>query len=60
MKIDFHYLGRSEVSSSGAAGMAIKFAPNLARPKVFYDAELKDPIRFREAISALHEIVVGD
>jgi hypothetical protein len=60
MKIDFHYLGRSEVSSAGASGMSIKFAPNLARPKVFYDAELKDPLRFREAISALHDIVVGD
>src|ERR1700690_1875794 len=36
------------------------FQPNLARSKVFFDQELKDPLRFREAISALHDVVVGD
>jgi hypothetical protein len=40
--------------------MSVRFSPNLSRPKVFYDAEMKDPLRFREAISALHDVVVGD
>lgn len=59
MRIDFRYLGTSAVSPQGQ-GMAIRFSPNLAREKVFYDADLRDPLRFREAISALHDVVVGD
>jgi hypothetical protein len=59
VKIDFQYAGPSRVSSS-SSGMSISFSPNLARPKVFYDAELRDPLRFREAICALHDVVVGD
>ena len=59
MRMDLKYLGRSGVTAQ-SWGMAMRFAPNLARPKVFYDAEVKHPLRFREAISALHEVVVGD
>ena len=40
---------------------ALSFQPNLARPKVFFDQGLKNPLRFREAISALmrreHDVV---
>src|SRR5262249_49199043 len=36
------------------------FSPNLARSRVFFDAELRHPLRFREAVSALHDVVVGD
>ncbi|MEO1336160.1 MAG: hypothetical protein AAFV29_10975 [Myxococcota bacterium] len=49
------YLGRSQGTAHG-----MKLSPNLERPKVFFDAELKHPVRFREAMSALHEVVVGD
>ncbi|MGA9521770.1 MAG: hypothetical protein WBV82_09910 [Myxococcaceae bacterium] len=59
MKFDFNYLGRSGVIEV-PGGSALSFQPNLARPKVFFDQQLKNPIRFREAISALHEVVVGD
>lgn len=59
MNLELRYIGRSEVRSVGK-GMALSFAPNLARPKVFYDGELVHPIRFREAMSALHDVVVGD
>ena len=38
----------------------VRLSPNLERPRVFFDAELRFPIRFREAMSALHEVVVGD
>lgn len=55
----FRYLGRSRVER-GANATAITFAPNLARPPVSFDAELADPLRFREAISALHGIVISD
>lgn len=59
MNVDLKYLGASEVRSS-RSGLAVAFAPNLARPKVFFDAEIGRPLRFREAISALHDVVVGD
>lgn len=50
------YLGASGLREDGA----LAFAPNLARPPVFFDAELREPLRFREAMSALFEVVVGD
>ncbi len=59
MRLDLNYLGHSEVTS-GPAGSSLSFAPNLARPRVFFDAELQKPLRFREAMSALHDVVVGD
>ena len=49
------YLGRS-----GAMQRGVRLSPNLERPRVSFDAELSRPVRFREAISALHEVVVGD
>jgi hypothetical protein len=59
MQLDLHYLGRSAVREE-AGGLSVRLSPNLARPKVFFDAELARPLRFREAMSALHDIVVGD
>jgi len=59
VNLDLRYLGRSEVKPS-ASGATVSFAPNLARPRVFFDAELAYPVRFREAMSALHDVVVGD
>ncbi|MEM1031634.1 MAG: SWIM zinc finger family protein [Myxococcota bacterium] len=49
------YLGRSRVD-----GGMLTFSPNLARPKVFFEGELRSPVRYREAMSALHEVVIGD
>lgn len=59
MRLDLNYLGHSGVIE-GPSGSSLSFAPNLARPKVFFDAELQKPLRFREAMSALHDVVVGD
>ena len=59
MNLDLRYLGASEVQASGS-GATLRFSPNLARSRVFFDAELAYPIRFREAVSALHDVVVGD
>jgi hypothetical protein len=59
MKMDLRYQGTSGIQSL-VSGTGLVFVPNLARPKVFFDAELKNPVRFREAISALHDVVVGD
>jgi hypothetical protein len=59
VRYDLRYLGRSAVVAS-AAGLAMQLRPNLGRARVFYDGEVADPVRFREAISALHDVVVGD
>jgi hypothetical protein len=59
MSVDLRYLGRSEVHPA-ADGLALSLAPNLARPRVFFDAEVRSPVRFREAMSALHAVVVSD
>jgi hypothetical protein len=54
------YYGKSELRSAGGSSQALAFSPNLARNRVFYDAEIREPLRFREAMSALHDVVVGD
>jgi hypothetical protein len=59
VNLELRYIGRSEARPT-PGGMALSFAPNLARPKVYWDGELVHPLRFREAISALHDVVVGD
>lgn len=59
MSYSQQYLGRSRMTEA-AGGQQLSFAPNLTRDKVFFEGELKNPIRFREAMSALHEVVVGD
>jgi hypothetical protein len=59
MHLDLRYLGKSEIAPAGD-GLSMRLSPNLARPKVFFDGEVQNPIRFREAISALHDVVVSD
>ncbi|HTL28168.1 MAG TPA: hypothetical protein VL282_03060, partial [Tepidisphaeraceae bacterium] len=56
---NFVYAGHSGVVSRGGQ-RAIHLAPNLAREPVAFDAELLNPLRFREAISALHDVVIAD
>ena len=59
MNLHLKYLGRSGmVRSSG--GRILQMAPNLDRDRVDFDAPLKQPLRFREAISALHDVVIND
>lgn len=59
MSYSQNYLGRSKVAS-GASGSEVSFSPNLTREKVAFSGELKHSVRFREAMSALHEVVTGD
>ncbi len=53
------YFGKSGVRGS-AENLSLSFAPNLRRDRVSFVGDLKEPLRFREAISALHAIVVCD
>ena len=59
MNIKLAYLGHSTLSSV-AGGQLLSLAPNLAREAVSFDAPLLQPLRFREAISALHDVVISD
>src|SRR5262245_10873638 len=59
MNFSVAYKGRSGIAST-ANGMALSFAPNLHRDRVSFSGDLRDPLRFREAVSALHAIVVSD
>jgi hypothetical protein len=54
------YLGKSELRPVDGGAQALAFSPNLARNRVFFDAEIREPLRFREAMSALHDVVIGD
>jgi len=56
---NFVYAGHSALVDRGDS-RAIRLAANLAREPVAFDAELLNPLRFREAISALHDVVVSD
>ena len=59
MEMRFQYRGRSQLSGvNGARTLAL--AANLARDPVAFDAPLTSPLRFREAISALHDVVISD
>lgn len=59
MDLTFSYLGKSDLKTVGTSRV-LSFAPNLAREPVAFDAALKNPIRFREAMSALHDVVIND
>jgi hypothetical protein len=59
MLFDFAYRGSSSVASSASA-TAMSFVPDAKREPTFFVAELRQKLEFREAISALHDIVVSD
>jgi len=59
MDLQLAYLGRSELREAGAERL-LSFTPNLSRDPVAFDAALRQPLRFREAISALHDVVIND
>src|SRR5437588_4172233 len=59
MEMTVAYRGRSEVVAS-RSGLAVALAPNLRRDRVSFVGTLKQPLRFREAVSALHDVVVSD
>ena len=59
MDLTLAYRGRSAIVS-GPNGLAISLAPNLRRDRVSFEGVLRQPLRFREAIGALHDVVVSD
>src|SRR5215210_2742714 len=59
MQMTLAYWKRSAVVASPHA-LAISLAPNLRRDRVSYVGTLAQPLRFREAVGALHDVVVSD
>jgi hypothetical protein len=59
MNLTLAYRGRSAIIA-GPRGLSLHFAPNLRRDRVAFDGALRQPLRFREAIGALHDVVVSD
>src|SRR4026209_2942567 len=51
MNFTVAYKGRSGWREDG-----LSFAPNLRRDRVSFTGDLRDPLRFREAVSALHAV----
>lgn len=54
------YIGRSQLRQPSGGQRILELAPNLSRDKVALEAVLTEPIRFREAISTLHDVVIND
>jgi hypothetical protein len=59
MQFNFAYNGNTTVES-GATQTRMSFAPDVKREPTYFSGELHQSLLFREAISALHDVVVGD
>src|SRR6266404_6173115 len=53
------YAGASRVLTAGNAATVEMFG-NLVCPQVRFDATVKNPLRFREALSALYGVIGSD
>ncbi|PCH76031.1 MAG: hypothetical protein COB98_07380 [Flavobacteriaceae bacterium] len=59
MQFNYKYGGTSSVKN-GIGSTAVNFAPDLLRDPTFFVGTLDKKISFREAISALHHVVLAD
>lgn len=59
MIFDYKFKGKSEVSSNSKS-VGLSFVPDVNRQPTYFSGEVKEHIPFREAISALHQVVTED
>ncbi len=59
MEFNYRYAGNTAIES-GAGATDMSFAPDTLREPTFFSGELRKHLEFREAISALHDVVVSD
>ena len=59
MEFKYSYAGDSQVEST-ATQTAMSLSPDTLRDPTFFRGELRQALPFREAISALHDVVVSD
>jgi hypothetical protein len=59
MNLTLSYRSRSAIVP-GPGRLDVALAPNLRRDRVAFDGTLRRPLDFREAVGALHDVVVSD
>jgi hypothetical protein len=59
MEFEYAFKGSSSVTNR-ADSTALSFSPDTKREPTYFSGELRKGIAFREAISALHDVVVSD
>jgi hypothetical protein len=59
MEFEYAYKGNTNVSENSNSTQ-MSFSPDLKRPPTYFVGELRQNVAFREAISALHDVVVSD
>jgi len=59
MEFNYRYAGNTAVSS-GAQSTGMSFVPDASREPTYFSGELRKQVPFREAISALHDVVISD
>ena len=60
MQFDYRYKGASQVDNGRADRTDMSFAPDTRREPTFFHGEIAQALPFREAISALHDVVISD
>jgi hypothetical protein len=59
--MEFEYAYKTPTSVDNRADRTeLAFSPDVKREPTYFSGELRKPIAFREAISALHDVVVSD
>ncbi len=59
MEFNYTYKGSTEVLEHGGSTQ-MSFSPDTKRPPTYFIGELRQNVAFREAISALHDVVISD
>lgn len=59
MQFEYRYAGQSAVTGD-ASSTGLIFAPDLRREPTYFEGTLAKRLPFREALSALHEVVASD
>lgn len=59
MEFNYSYKGNTAVSENGK-NTQMSFSPDTKRQPTYFIGELKKSLEFREAISALHDVVISD
>jgi hypothetical protein len=59
MQFNYTYKNNTTVQENGA-NTQMSFSPDATRPPTYFIGELRQNIAFREAISALHDVVISD
>ena len=59
MEFNYSYSGNSSVRNTGKQ-TNMSFAPDLLREPTYFRGVIRQSIEFREAISALHDVVISD